>query len=93
MAEVSDASAQDATSLGTAKLAKAGFRSNNSVRTVRYCMASAVQGFMRTFGMDEPIGRHDDIEAADDFVLWGSNMAEMLRWRGPASGRALSQAI
>ena len=32
---------------------------------------------MRTFGMDEPMGCYDDIEAADAFVLWGSNMAEM----------------
>jgi nitrate reductase NapA len=43
----------------------------------RHCMASAVTGFMRTFGMDEPMGCYDDIEAADAFVLWGSNMAEM----------------
>ena len=40
-------------------------------------MASAVTGFMRTFGMDEPMGCYDDIEQADAFVLWGSNMAEM----------------
>lgn len=40
-------------------------------------MASAAVGFMRTFGMDEPMGCYDDIEAADAFVLWGSNMAEM----------------
>jgi len=40
-------------------------------------MASAVAGFMRTFGMDEPMGCYDDIEATDAFVLWGSNMAEM----------------
>jgi nitrate reductase NapA len=32
---------------------------------------------MRTFGMDEPMGCYEDIEAADAFVLWGSNMAEM----------------
>ena len=32
---------------------------------------------MRTFGADEPMGCYDDIEAADAFVLWGSNMAEM----------------
>jgi nitrate reductase (cytochrome) len=32
---------------------------------------------MRTFGIDEPMGCYDDIEAADVFVLWGSNMAEM----------------
>ncbi|HRP98297.1 MAG TPA: periplasmic nitrate reductase subunit alpha, partial [Rhodocyclaceae bacterium] len=43
----------------------------------RHCMASAVAGFMRSFGMDEPMGCYDDIERADAFVLWGSNMAEM----------------
>ena len=40
-------------------------------------MASAVAGFMRTFGIDEPMGCYDDFEHADAFVLWGSNMAEM----------------
>ncbi|WP_370547754.1 nitrate reductase catalytic subunit NapA [Edwardsiella tarda] len=60
-----------------AKLFKAGFRSNNIDPNARHCMASAVVGFMRTFGMDEPMGCYDDIEQADAFVLWGSNMAEM----------------
>jgi Molybdopterin oxidoreductase/Molybdopterin oxidoreductase Fe4S4 domain len=60
-----------------AKLMKAGFRSNNIDPNARHCMASAALGFMRTFGMDEPMGCYDDIEAADAFVLWGSNMAEM----------------
>lgn len=59
------------------KLFKAGLRSNNLDPNARHCMASAVQGFMRTFGMDEPMGCYDDIENADAFVLWGSNMAEM----------------
>ncbi|GAA5174003.1 nitrate reductase catalytic subunit NapA [Niveibacterium umoris] len=59
------------------KLMKAGFRSNNIDPNARHCMASAVTGFMRTFGMDEPMGCYDDIENADAFVLWGSNMAEM----------------
>ena len=59
------------------KLLKAGFRSNNLDPNARHCMASAAVGFMRTFGMDEPMGCYDDIEAADAFVLWGSNMAEM----------------
>jgi nitrate reductase NapA len=40
-------------------------------------MASAVAGFMRTFGIDEPMGCYDDFEHADAFVLWGANMAEM----------------
>jgi nitrate reductase NapA len=59
------------------KLFKAGFRSNNIDPNARHCMASAVMGFMRTFGMDEPMGCYDDFESADAFVLWGSNMAEM----------------
>jgi nitrate reductase (cytochrome) len=60
-----------------AKLYKAGFRSNNLDPNARHCMASAVTGFMRTFGIDEPMGCYDDLEHADAFVLWGSNMAEM----------------
>ncbi len=59
------------------KLMKAGFRSNNIDPNARHCMASAVGGFMRTFGIDEPMGCYDDFEAADAFVLWGSNMSEM----------------
>jgi nitrate reductase NapA len=59
------------------KLYKAGFRSNNLDPNARHCMASAVVGFMRTFGIDEPMGCYDDIEHTDAFVLWGSNMAEM----------------
>lgn len=59
------------------KLMKAGFRTNNIDPNARHCMASAVGGFMRTFGIDEPMGCYDDLEAADAFVLWGSNMAEM----------------
>jgi len=59
------------------KLMKAGFRTNNIDPNARHCMASAVGGFMRTFGIDEPMGCYDDFEHSDCFVLWGSNMAEM----------------
>ncbi|MGB0941726.1 MAG: nitrate reductase catalytic subunit NapA [Marinomonas sp.] len=59
------------------KLMKAGFLSNNIDPNARHCMASAVGGFMRTFGIDEPMGCYDDFENSDAFVLWGSNMAEM----------------
>lgn len=59
------------------KLIKAGFLSNNIDPNARHCMASAVGGFMRTFGIDEPMGCYDDFEHANAFVLWGSNMAEM----------------
>ncbi len=59
------------------KLMKAGFRSNHLDPNARHCMASAVGAFMRGFGIDEPMGCYDDLEHADAFVLWGSNMAEM----------------
>ena len=60
-----------------AKFMKAGMRSNNLDPNARHCMASAVGGFMRAFGIDEPMGSYDDLEHADAFVLWGANMAEM----------------
>ncbi len=60
-----------------AKLMKAGLRSNNLDPNARHCMASAVAAFIRHFGIDEPMGCYDDLEHADAFVLWGSNMAEM----------------
>ncbi|SMX27451.1 Periplasmic nitrate reductase precursor [Pelagimonas phthalicica] len=60
-----------------AKMMKAGFRSNNIDPNARHCMASAVAAFIRGFGIDEPMGCYDDLEHADTFVLWGSNMAEM----------------
>ena len=60
-----------------AKFMKAGLRSNNIDPNARHCMASAVAAFIRTFGIDEPMGCYDDLEHADTFVLWGSNMAEM----------------
>ena len=59
------------------KLYKAGFRSNNLDPNARHCMASAAGAFIRGFGADEPMGCYDDLEHADAFVLWGSNMAEM----------------
>ena len=60
-----------------AKLIKAGFRSNNIDPNARHCMASAVAGFIQTFGIDEPAGCYDDIELTDTVILMGPNMAEM----------------
>ncbi len=60
-----------------AKLMKAGFRSNNIDPNARHCMASAVVGFIQTFGIDEPSGNYDDIELTDTIITWGANMAEM----------------
>ncbi|MDD5302070.1 MAG: molybdopterin-dependent oxidoreductase [Elusimicrobia bacterium] len=59
------------------KLWKAGLRSNSLEVNARHCMASAVTGFMTTFGMDEPMCSYDDFAHADAFILWGANMAEM----------------
>lgn len=59
------------------KMMKAGFRSNNIDPNARHCMASAVVGFIQTFGIDEPAGNYDDIELTDTIVTWGANMAEM----------------
>ena len=59
------------------KLWKAGIRSNSIDPNARHCMASAVAGFMQTFGIDEPAGCYDDIELTDTIITWGANMAEM----------------
>src|SRR6201995_172141 len=77
------------------KLFKAGFRSNNLDPNARHCMASAVAGMMRTFGIDEPSGCYDDIEATDAFVLWVSNMAEMhpILWTRVADRRLSARHV
>lgn len=59
------------------KFMKGAIGSNNLEANARLCMASAVTGFVTSFGMDEPMGCYDDIDYADVFVLWGNNMAEM----------------
>ena len=59
------------------KLFKGALGTNNLEANARLCMASAVTGFMSSFGLDEPMGCYEDIEYADAFVLWGNNMAEM----------------
>ena len=59
------------------KLFKGCIGTNNIEANARLCMASAVTGFMTSFGMDEPMGCYEDIDYADVFVLWGNNMAEM----------------
>ncbi len=59
------------------KFFKGCIGTNNVEANARLCMASAVTGFMTTFGMDEPMGCYEDIDHADVFVLWGNNMAEM----------------
>ncbi|MGH1364702.1 MAG: molybdopterin-dependent oxidoreductase [Calditrichia bacterium] len=59
------------------KFMKGAIGTNNLEANARLCMASAVTGFITSFGMDEPMGCYEDIDHADVFVLWGNNMAEM----------------
>ncbi|MEE3998703.1 molybdopterin-dependent oxidoreductase [Tenacibaculum sp. FZY0031] len=59
------------------KLFKGCIGTNNVEANARLCMASAVTGFLTSFGIDEPMGCYEDIDHADVFVLWGNNMAEM----------------
>lgn len=59
------------------KLIKAGLASNQIDPNARLCMASAVTGFLSTYGVDEPAGCYDDLDAADVVILWGNNPAEM----------------
>jgi len=42
----------------------------------RLCMASAVGGYLNTFGADEPAGGYDDFDACEVFFIIGSNMSE-----------------
>lgn len=59
------------------KLIKAGLASNQIDPNARLCMASAVTGFLSTYGVDEPAGCYDDLDRADVVVIWGNNPAEM----------------
>lgn len=58
------------------KIFKAGFRTNNVDGNPRLCMASAVGGYLSTFGKDEPMGTYADIDRASCFFIIGSNTSE-----------------
>ncbi|MDR1489123.1 MAG: molybdopterin-dependent oxidoreductase [Desulfovibrio sp.] len=58
------------------KIWKAGFKTNNVDGNPRLCMASAVAGYLTTFGKDEPMGTYDDMDAATCFFIIGSNTSE-----------------
>jgi nitrate reductase NapA len=58
------------------KLFKAGIGTNNLEGNPRLCMASAVAGYLTTYGKDEPMGCYEDIDHADVFFIIGSNTAE-----------------
>ncbi len=59
------------------KFMKGGLSNNHIDPNARLCMASAVTGFLATYGVDEPAGCYDDLDAADVIILWGNNPAEM----------------
>ena len=58
------------------RLFKGGIGTNNVEGNPRLCMASAVGGYVTTFGKDEPMGCYDDIWHANTIFLVGSNTAE-----------------
>ncbi len=58
------------------RLFKGGIGTNNVEGNPRLCMASAVGGYVTSFGKDEPLGCYDDIDHAKVFFLVGSNTAE-----------------
>lgn len=58
------------------RLFKGGIGTNNVEGNPRLCMASAVGGYVSTYGKDEPMGCYDDIDHARVFFLIGSNTAE-----------------
>ena len=59
-----------------AKLARAGFGTNNFDTNSRLCMASAAAGYARSLGSDGPPATYADIDLADCFMLVGSNTAD-----------------
>ncbi len=58
------------------KLCKGLLGTNTIDANSRMCMASAASAYVRAFGSDGPPCAYSDIEAADCFVIVGSNTAE-----------------
>ena len=58
------------------KFMKGGLSNNHIDPNARLCMASAVTGFIATYGVDEPAGCYDDLDACDVLITWGNNPAE-----------------
>ncbi len=59
------------------KFIKGGVGNNQIDPNARLCMASAVTGFISTYGVDEPAGCYDDLDRCDVLINWGNNPAEM----------------
>ena len=59
------------------KFMKGGLSNNHIDPNARLCMASAVTGYISTYGVDEPYNCYDDLDHCDVLLLWGNNFAEM----------------
>jgi len=59
------------------KFIKGGLSNNHIDPNARLCMASAVTGFLSSYGVDEPASCYDDLDHADAVIMWGNNPAEM----------------
>lgn len=59
------------------KFMKGGLGNNHIDPNARLCMASAVTGFIATYGVDEPAGCYQDLDECDVLITWGNNPAEM----------------
>ncbi|MCA9290768.1 MAG: molybdopterin-dependent oxidoreductase, partial [Phycisphaerales bacterium] len=59
------------------KFMKGGLANNHIDPNARLCMASAVTGFLATYGVDEPAGCYADLDECDVLITWGNNPAEM----------------
>ncbi|WP_206811997.1 molybdopterin oxidoreductase family protein [Paradesulfitobacterium ferrireducens] len=59
------------------KLGKGVLGTPNFDANTRLCMASTVEGYIRSFGADGPPGCYDDLDQAKLIFIFGSNPAEM----------------
>jgi nitrate reductase (cytochrome) len=58
------------------KLLKGAIGTNNLESSTRLHAASAIAGLESTFGLDGAVGCYEDMDHADVFVIWDSNIAE-----------------
>jgi len=66
------------------KLTRGCIGTNNYDGNTTLCMASAVSGYKRTFGLDGPPGCYDDFEHTHCLMAFGSNLPEqhpIIYWR------------
>lgn len=66
------------------KLARGCIGTNNYDGNTTLCMASAVSGYKRSFGLDGPPGCYDDFEHTHCLMAFGSNLPEqhpIIYWR------------